>query len=93
MDHRPCGEQAGRGLARHLAGRDNQLAGFEHGQFVHERVCGVGAGVFGGGKLACRQVQQRDTDGARRFVDRWGNRHQKRRLARVEVADVDERAG
>ena len=47
-----------------VAGRHDDLARPEHGELVGERLHAVGAGVFGGGELAGREIEQRDADHA-----------------------------
>ena len=42
------------------------------------------------GELAGRQIEQRDAD---RVLDAWRHRHQERRLARVEIVGIGQRAG
>ena len=68
---------------------DHQLARPKHAQLVFERLPASGARVLGRAELAGRQVDQRDAElvaAIRRDA------HEKRRLARLEVVGVEQRA-
>ncbi len=71
--------------------RRDDFARPQHRQLVEERLPRIGSRVFGGRELAGRQIQQRGAV-ARTWRDRCDG-HQERRLARVEVAGIGQRAG
>ena len=78
--------------------RHDDLARAQHGELVGERLHAVGAGVFRGAELAGRQIEQRDADASPAVAAVPSarpapTRHQERRLARVEIVGVGQRAG
>ena len=78
---------------RIVAGGGEDLARLDHRELVGQRLQSVGAVILGGGELASRDVEQRDAHAALAVAAaRVRDRHQKRRLARVEVARVGQRA-
>ena len=80
--------------------RDDDFARAQQGELVGKGLNAVVARVFGGAELTGREVEQGDADGrlqltgpvARMRVPRH-QRHQKRRLARIEIVAVGERPG
>ena len=73
--------------------RDN-LARPQHHHLVRQRLQPGRAGIFGAGKLAGRQVQQRDPDnGVDPVFIGVRKRQQKRRRALVEMLRIRQRAG
>ena len=71
-----------------LPRRHHDFPRTQHGDLVGERLQAVAAAIFRGGEFARGQVDQRDTI----QVARRGDRHQIRRLARLEIGGVGERA-
>ena len=76
---------------------DDNLAGFEDGELVGERLHAVDARVLGGAEFSCGQIEERDADRVARLNPSCDacrrDRHQKCRLARVEIAGIGQRAG
>ena len=77
-------------VERSRIARHNDLARFQHGDFVGQRLQAFRAGVLSGCKFTGGHVEQRDA--VRRLVARIAGRngHQKCRLLRLEVVRVGE---
>ena len=78
-----------RGVVESL-GRDD-LAGLEDGELVGERLPAIGAVVLRGRELAGREIEQGHAEPRRGHGRRDG--HHERRLARLEIPGVGQRAG
>ncbi len=95
-DRRQGGERCRRRCAGVGGAGDDDLTRFEHGELVGERLQAVRADVLGRGEFTGRQVEQGDSDRRRTpvaSVVAGSNRHQERRLARLQVVRVGQRAG
>ena len=83
------------GAGRAAPDAHDELPRLEDGDLVGQRLQAVGAVVFGRAELARGQIQQRHAEpgdaGGRRVL--WRDRHQERRLARIQEAGVREGAG
>ena len=73
---------------------DDDLAGLQDGDFVSQRLQSIGPSIFGRGEFTGGQIEQRGPGCgvAGIAAARRRDRQQKRRLARVEIACVGQRA-